>query len=181
VESILLDRGTTTVMSTHDATEAMRMADRIAVMHEGRIEQIGPARDVRDRPETQFVARFMGTETIVEGKVVRSEASGTVVEVAGHEIASGSKAREGDGVLLCIRAENVTLHAPTSPQRPDGALEGTVTKITPLGSHTRIHLDCGFPLAALVTDDRLGELSIEKGRALAATVDPSRVHAIPEA
>jgi sulfate transport system ATP-binding protein len=65
------EQGVTTVLVTHDQEEAMEVADRIAVMHEGRIEQVGSPRDVYDKPATEFVMGFLGPVSRIDGRLVR--------------------------------------------------------------------------------------------------------------
>src|SRR3979490_362247 len=76
---------TTSIYVTHDQTDAMTMADRIVVMNAGRIEQIGTPEEVYDRPNSRFVARFLGGSNIIEGRHV----AGRHVEVAGHALEVG--------------------------------------------------------------------------------------------
>ena len=65
------EQGTTTVLVTHDQEEAMEVADRIAVMNEGRIEQVGSPRDIYDAPASEFVMSFVGPVSRLEGRLVR--------------------------------------------------------------------------------------------------------------
>jgi sulfate transport system ATP-binding protein len=65
------EQGVTTVLVTHDQEEAMEVADRIAVMHEGRIEQVGSPREVYDKPATEFVMGFLGPVSRIDGRLVR--------------------------------------------------------------------------------------------------------------
>src|SRR4029453_8347176 len=65
--------GTTTILVTHDQSEAMALSDRIAVMNQGRVEQIAPPHDAYERPATPFVASFLGRTNLVEGATVRPE------------------------------------------------------------------------------------------------------------
>jgi tungstate transport system ATP-binding protein len=78
---VLRTTGTTAIMATHDQVEALRLSDRIAVMNEGRITQIGPPAEVMNHPSDEFVASFVGMETILEGKVVDCERGTTTIAV----------------------------------------------------------------------------------------------------
>jgi putative spermidine/putrescine transport system ATP-binding protein len=106
--------GLTVVFVTHDQDEALTMSDRIAVFNNGRIEQIGTPRDVYDKPQTRFIAEFIGETNFFDGVV--SRVSGTEVEI---RCADGSSAHVrsidefalGDRVLLTIRPEKISLGA----------------------------------------------------------------------
>jgi spermidine/putrescine transport system ATP-binding protein len=127
--------GTTFVFVTHDQGEAMAMADRIAVMNEGRVEQIGTAKEIYRQPASRFVADFIGESNFIpvewrDGAVVTS-----------HDrirLASPRTTESGSGSLM-VRPESVRL-APASPDDP--GLLGTVVKVSFLGSFTRASVEC---------------------------------------
>ena len=79
---VLRASGTTAIMATHDQVEELRLSDRIAVMNEGRIVQIGPPAEVMNHPVDEFVASFVGMETIFEGKVVNCERGTATISVS---------------------------------------------------------------------------------------------------
>jgi ABC-type Fe3+/spermidine/putrescine transport system ATPase subunit len=127
--------GTTFVFVTHDQGEAMAMADRIAVMNEGRVEQIGTASEIYRQPASRFVADFIGESNFIpvqwrDGAVVTSR--GKIPLASPYTTGSGSGS-------LMIRPESVRL-APASPDDP--GLLGTVVKVSFLGSFTRASVDC---------------------------------------
>ncbi len=117
--------GITSLFVTHDQEEAMTIADRIAVMNKGRIDQIGTPADIYDHPRTRFVADFIGTNNMIDGRV----AGGRFVSKSGLELPCGpGKPADGDAVLA-VRPEKLELDdAPTQ-----GALSGKVTRVTKLG------------------------------------------------
>ena len=122
LERILRETHTTAIASTHDQTEALRLADRIAVVNEGRIAQIGPVAEVMNRPADEFVASFVGVETVLPGRVLRTSDGVFTAAVEGGEIQAVGHVRTGDGVLCCIRPEHVTLSTNTPSagvQRPE--------------------------------------------------------------
>jgi spermidine/putrescine ABC transporter ATP-binding subunit len=127
--------GTTFVFVTHDQGEAMTMADRIAVMNEGRIEQIGTAEEIYRRPASRFVADFIGESNFVDVEFV----DGGVVTVRERiQLTAPKQARSGTGTLM-VRPECVRLE-PASEGDP--GLKGTVIKISFLGSVTRASVLC---------------------------------------
>jgi len=111
----------TTVYVTHDQSEALALSHEIAVMHEGRIQQIGGPRDIYERPANRFVADFVGTTNFIEGTIVRalSAGGGYVVrtELGEVEVSAAEPLRVDDRVSLSVRPEDVAL----SERRPDAA------------------------------------------------------------
>ncbi|MBM3650063.1 MAG: ABC transporter ATP-binding protein [Alphaproteobacteria bacterium] len=99
--------GITTVYVTHDQEEAMAISDRIAVMDKGSVVQEGTADELYYRPQSEFVARFIGRTNLVEARVVAADA----VEVAGVPIAYAADVGVGTVVRLVVRPEMVELHA----------------------------------------------------------------------
>ena len=99
----------TSIYVTHDQVEAMTMADRIVVMNAGRIEQIGTPEDVYDRPNSEFVARFIGGSNVLEATHV----AGNAVEVDGHtlDIGQGSFAGPGAPMSFCVKTHDLELLA----------------------------------------------------------------------
>jgi ABC-type Fe3+/spermidine/putrescine transport system ATPase subunit len=127
--------GTTFVFVTHDQGEAMTMADRIAVMNEGRIEQIGTAEEIYRRPASRFVADFIGESNFAEVEFV----DGGVVTVRDRiRLTAPPQARAGTGTLM-VRPECVRL---TPASEGDQGLLGTVIKISFLGGVTRASVHC---------------------------------------
>ena len=181
LERILRETHTTAVISTHDQTEALRLADRMAVMNEGRIAQIGPVAEVMNRPADGFVASFVGVETVLPGRVLRISDGVFVAAVEGGEIQAVGHVRTGEGVLCCIRPEHVTLstNTPFSESSARNVFSGTIRKITPLGLFYRVRLDCGFELVSYVTRNSLEELSLTEGKEVTASFKATAVHVIP--
>ena len=83
--------GLTFVHVTHDQEEAMTMADTIAVMNEGEIEQMGSPADLYDNPETAFVANFLGQSNLIKGRIEGSDGDNLVVDLFGQKIAMPKK------------------------------------------------------------------------------------------
>ncbi len=79
---VLRTSGTTAIMATHDQVEALRLSDRIAVMNEGRIVQIGPPAEIMNHPVNEFIASFVGVETIIEGRVIKCERGMATIAVS---------------------------------------------------------------------------------------------------
>ncbi len=125
--------GTTTVYVTHDQIEAMTMADKIVVMHDGEVEQIGAPLDLYDKPRNLFVAGFIGSPAMnfLNGKIVTN--SGLWFETANGRrlpVPSDTAAREGQAVVYGIRPEHLAV-------RDDGA-EVEVVVVEPTGAEVQI-------------------------------------------
>ncbi len=180
LEKVLAETKTTTIMATHDRTEALRLSDRIAVMEGGRIAQIDRPAAVMNRPVDEFVASFVGTETILEGVVQGTNETALMVAVNGSEIEVVGKGRIGEKVVLCIRPENVTLSIPDGTVKTSArnTFRGRVGRIVPLGLFHKVEIACGFPLVAYVTTHALEDLSLEEGNEIAASVKATAIHVI---
>jgi len=181
LERILRETHTTAVASTHDQTEALRLGDRLAVVNGGRIVQIGPAAEVMNRPIDEFVASFVGVETVLPGCVLRSSDGVFTAAVEGGEIQAVGHLRPGERVLCCIRPEHVTISTNTPPPGTSArnAFPGTIRKVAPLGLFHRVRVDCGFDLVAYVTRQSIEELSLEEGKTVMASFKATAVHVIP--
>jgi tungstate transport system ATP-binding protein len=181
LERILRETRTTAVASTHDQTEALRLGDRLAVVNGGRIVQIGPAAEVMNRPVDEFVASFVGVETVLPGRVVRISDGVFTAAVEGGQIEAVGHVRIGEDVLCCIRPEHVTIstNAPPPGTSARNAFPGTIRTITPLGLFHRVRVDCGFDLVAYVTRQSLDELGLEEGKNVTASFKATAVHVIP--
>jgi len=128
---------TTTVYVTHDQVEAMTMADRIVVMKDGHILQVGTPSELYESPVDVFTARFIG--------------SPSMNLIGGERSATGVEAASGGDILIGIRPHDL---AANPPAHGDGIrLTGTVTAVEPLGPETLVHLDVdGTPVIATARD-----------------------------
>ena len=126
--------GLTTVMVTHDQEEALTMADRLVVMNEGSVRQVGSQRDLYERPADRFVAGFVGRSTFLDGAV---EAAGRFRTDGGLSLAC----RDGKAgrAVLSLRPERVEI-GPTARAGLDNSLPGTVEFVSYLGALIDIHV-----------------------------------------
>jgi putative spermidine/putrescine transport system ATP-binding protein len=164
VRRIQLELGITTLYVTHDQEEALSVSDRVAVLSEGRIEQIGTPAEVYTHPKTSFVASFVGTVNRAEVTVL--SASGKTVRWGPAVLKLETEAfayHDGDAVTLYLRPEDVTLGLGRNGTIPSGGLfNGRVTSITFLGPVTRVSVrtEVGPVVADLSSAEAL-ELSID--------------------
>lgn len=140
--------GITFIYVTHDQSEAMSFSDRIAVMNQGKIEQIGAPAEIYETPRSSFVAAFIGDTNFIEGKiscVIDGSFSRCGVDGFGTVIIGNDKpVRDGDRVHLSLRPEKIIVSR-TKPA--DAALQnlvrGKIEDVIYFGSHTRYWARCG--------------------------------------
>jgi spermidine/putrescine transport system ATP-binding protein len=126
LKAIQMEVGLTFLHVTHDQEEAMDMADTVAVMNKGRIEQMGAPEALYDRPKTTFVSKFLGQSNLFVGSVVDSNASSISIEVGGHKItAPKDRAEKHTGkVAIGVRPEKATFHRTQPKLGSDHVLVG---------------------------------------------------------
>jgi len=133
------ETGITFIFVTHDQGEALTMSDRVAVMNQGRILQIGTPREIYDRPSERFVAHFIGESNFLEAEIVAAhDARARLRLPSGKEIEAELPPEiDGDGrVTIVIRPEHVTL----SGDAASGELVGTLENIVYFGTDTHYHV-----------------------------------------
>ena len=126
LKAIQMEVGLTFLHVTHDQEEAMDMADTVAVMNKGRIEQMGAPEALYDRPKTAFVSKFLGQSNLFVGSVVDSNANSISIEVGGHKItAPKDRAEKHTGkVAIGVRPEKATFHREKPKLGADHVLVG---------------------------------------------------------
>jgi putative spermidine/putrescine transport system ATP-binding protein/spermidine/putrescine transport system ATP-binding protein len=129
--------GITAVFVTHDQEEALTLSDAVAVMRDGRIEQVGAPRAIYERPLTEFVAGFLGASNFFDGAVVARDPAGAELEVGGWRVrVAGVDAAVGARVRLAVRPERMRLGGPEAPGQP-----ATVRAIVYRGATVHYYLD----------------------------------------
>jgi multiple sugar transport system ATP-binding protein len=162
---------TTTVYVTHDQIEAMTMADRIVVMHDGIVEQIGAPLELYDHPDNLFVAQFIGSPAmnIVNGTLRRSNGSAYVESSGGLRWPIAARnAADGQAVTLGVRPEHLTLAGAGG-----GGVSGEVIVVEPMGAETELLIKAGDSQVTLMTS---GRPSVSPGERVGLTLDPASVH-----
>ncbi|ANT54193.1 ABC transporter ATP-binding protein [Mesorhizobium amorphae] len=168
IKELHLRLGTTIVYVTHDQIEAMTMADKIVVMRDGKVEQIGAPLDLYDNPGNVFVAGFIGSPAMnfIKGKIESKEGRQIFVSDTGSVLpVEGGKAQDGQPVIYGIRPEHIDI-------APDG-LPAIVSVLEPTGSETQIFARLGEDAIDAVVKDRL---TIHPGGEVRLRIDKRRVH-----
>jgi ABC-type Fe3+/spermidine/putrescine transport system ATPase subunit len=148
IRTLQRDLGITTVYVTHDQEEALSLSDRVAVMREGRVEQVGPPRELYEQPRTRFVADFVGTNNLVEGTVRAVEAQAVRVDtpLGTWEARAGGALGPQARCVVAVRPEHLGL-APPGDGPPAAAGENRVRArvrlAAYLGSSLRYDLAAG--------------------------------------
>jgi putative spermidine/putrescine transport system ATP-binding protein len=122
------DGGITAIVVTHDQSEAMAMADRLVVMRDGRVEQIGSQEDLYERPATSFVAGFIGQSNLLSGSL---DSPGDLILEGGARIFLASRYDHRGPACLAIRPESIRFAAPGSGK---GCAEGIIKLCSYLGA-----------------------------------------------
>jgi len=111
LRSLVKDQGLTTIHVTHDQEEALMVADRVVILREGRIEQIGSPQEIYNNPQSIFVMSFVGGANFFDGVVYKSDSSGSTIEIRGGlsiRVLDTTK-KIGERVVIAIRREDVSL------------------------------------------------------------------------
>jgi iron(III) transport system ATP-binding protein len=154
IRRIVKEGGLTGIYVTHDQEEALSMADRMAVLNRGKIEQLGTAEEVYRHPMTSFVSHFIGETNLIEGTLKERHGDTAVVETAGGTLEGrltrpGWQPTAGTKVMLSIRPESWNLVKP--PAMPLGnSVKGRVSDLTYLGQRIQYTLETPLGLQQVV-------------------------------
>ncbi|BDU71593.1 molybdenum ABC transporter ATP-binding protein [Mesoterricola silvestris] len=165
------------VLVTHDPVEALALGDRMLLMAEGRI--------VRDGPPASVLAGAGGVPGDQMGAVVRARVTGTTegllrLEAGGVAFVAPDPGGATPEVYACIRGEGVSLErGPHGLLTQRNRLRATITAMEPLGALTRVGLDAGFPLHALVTTWAAQDLDLAPGQEVHALIKASAIQVVP--
>ncbi|MDQ8707059.1 ABC transporter ATP-binding protein [Streptomyces sp. LHD-70] len=149
LKRIQTEVGITFVHVTHDQEEAMTMADQVAVMNAGRVEQLGAPADLYENPQTTFVANFLGSSNLIEAEIAASSGDTLALRAGGDKLSlpaprCSAPTSTGGKVLVGIRPEKISLaHADDAGEIPDGRnrLTGRVTATSFIGVSTQYVID----------------------------------------
>ena len=167
--------GLTFVHVTHDQEEAMTMADTIAVMNEGRIEQMGSPADLYDNPKTAFVANFLGQSNLIKGKIESNDGANQIVDLFGTTVA-GPKARSSakdSSILVGIRPEKLRIQPEDIAMSGNILTGGTISDVSYIGVSTQYQVEMPWGQELMVfeqNDD--GVAPLDKGDRVKLSWEP---------
>jgi tungstate transport system ATP-binding protein len=174
---ILEETKITAVLALHDREETLRLAQDVTVMDGGKIIQSGTTAQIFNQPDSEFVANFVGTETILEGTVKSKNAGLMEISVAGKIIKAVGDFLPGQNVYCCLRPENVTVARDTQGKMSArNVFEARVQKIIRQGFFYKLTLDCKFPLVAYITMPSCEDLGISEGSVISASFKATAIH-----
>ncbi|SON54232.1 sn-glycerol-3-phosphate import ATP-binding protein UgpC [Hartmannibacter diazotrophicus] len=159
---------TTIVYVTHDQIEAMTMADKIVVMRDGRVEQIGAPLDLYDNPANVFVAGFIGSPSMnfVNGRIVAKDGEMTFLSDSGLSLPVPNVGlRDGQEVTYGIRPEDIRIG--------EGGIPVSVVVVEPTGSETQVFARAGKDLIDAIVKERIRARPAEQ---IGFIIDPAKVH-----
>jgi spermidine/putrescine transport system ATP-binding protein len=147
--------GITFVYVTHDQEEALTMSDQIAVLAEGRVEQVGPPQEIYSAPATTFVAGFLGAANIFDADVLEAHSGSAVCSALDTRLGAAIEDTDESSITaqaaIVIRPERITLQNPGEPIAPGrNVIGGIVSQVVYLGNCTQVHVDVGAPAALIV-------------------------------
>jgi molybdate transport system ATP-binding protein len=168
------------IVVTHDWAEALALGDRIAVIVDGRVLQVGMPQEVFSHPADGDVARIVGVETVAQGRIVQAVDGLATVEVGAVTLTAVGTMEMGPDVLVCIRAEDVTVERVGAGETSArNHLAGKVSAIHSLGALAKVSIDCGFELTAVITRSALSDLQLAVAAPVRAAFKAGSVHLIP--
>jgi spermidine/putrescine transport system ATP-binding protein len=167
--------GITFVHVTHDQEEAMTMADTIAVMNKGRIEQMGSPVDLYENPETVFVANFLGQSNLIPATTISSSGAESAVDIHGSRILMPSVRNKGknEGVLVGVRPEKINIHPAGTHPGKNVLDDGVITDISFVGVSTQYLVEMPWKQELMVFEQNDGGApNIRKGDRVTLSWEP---------
>lgn len=144
--------GITTVYVTHDQSEAMYLSDQIAVMSNGRIEQIGSGRDIYERPRSRFVAEFVGQINLFPAEFVARESEFSVMRVGDTAVRVRDDIQHiGDSVYIALRPHKIAIARQGQPVVGENSLRGTILSQVFNGSIVHLQVSVGHSVVNVET------------------------------
>ncbi len=172
---------TPVIVVTHDWVDALTLGDEMVVMSGGKVLQTGPPHVVFTQPQHTEVAAAVGVETVVAGRIKRRESGLAVLQVGATELSAADPGGAQENFYVCIRGEDVTLETGRAGQSSArNHLRGVVADVVPAGVLTKVIVDVGFILTALVTRQAISDLGLARGIEVYAVFKGSAVHLFPQ-
>ena len=175
---IATEKKTTLIMSTHDMSQGQRLADRIGVMVNGRLAQVGKPREVFMAPKTKEVAELVGVGNILPGIVISRDTDLVTIDVHQNIVESISHSQPGEKVFILIRPEDITLMLEPALSSARNTFAGKIMKMVSLEPLIRVEIDCGLPLLVLITRRSSEEMGLTIGKLVYCSLKASAIRVI---
>ena len=167
--------GITTIHVTHDHVEAILLGDKIGVLSDGKLIQVGEPDEIFRKPKSEFVAKFVGVENIFSGK---SELKKDLARIdIGNVLIEAVTQKEGK-VKVCIRPEDIILSKRPIKSSGRNMLKGKITEISDRGTIVKLKVDVGRELAVIITKRSFLDMKLKIGSEVYAAFKASSVHVI---
>jgi ABC-type Fe3+/spermidine/putrescine transport system ATPase subunit len=171
--------GITSVYVTHDQEEAMTLSDRVVIMHEGKIMQMGSPQEIYAYPVNRFVADFIGKANFIRGHVTGTRPDNMLeIEIMGKKIivpVQEDAFTEGAGVLLVLRPESVRLES----KKPD-TLTGIIREAVYLGSQMVYEVDMADNIITVEIANPQEHIIFDTGEEVTLTFQEENLHILPD-
>lgn len=168
---------TSVIHITHNFEEVFSLADRVAVMHQGRILQVGEPEEVFRKPVNEFVANFVGVENLFSGTCRRENGSG-VIDLGGITLWTGSCLDEGE-VRVTVRPEDINIERACPSEEKKNVRRGTIAGIEDGGTVVKLTVDAGNSFVVAITRQTWHNLGLGIGGPVYLTIPESAVHVFP--
>ena len=172
------DSGITVIHVTHDQTEARVLADRVAVVMDGSVVQVGTPDEVFNKPLNNDIANFVGVENLLKGAISAKEDGISVIDINGIKVEAVSDVDVGKDVDVYLRPESVTLSRSRLDSSARNSFEGKVLEIEPMGALSMVSVNCGFTINALLTGQSVEDIGLFPGRDVVVSFKTAAVHVI---
>ncbi len=164
----------TIIHVTHNFDEALMLADKIAVMREGQISQVGTSTQIFRHPADKFVADFVGAENIIEGTAIIGDQEMTIVDTGNISIYSAEQ-KEGN-IHLTIRPEDITISYQKVETSARNVLKGQIMQIIDTGALIKLTVDVGEPLVIFLTRQSFLDMELNIGKTVWTYFKATAVH-----
>ena len=165
---------TTFIHVSHNLEEALMLADRIALMRNGRISQVGTSTEVFRKPADKFVADFVGVENIIKGVATKTKEKLTFVNTGNITLCSVEQ-NEGN-VHVTIRPEDIILSNKRITTSARNVFEGKIKEISDRGALIKLNVDIGEPLVVFLTRQSFLDMELNVGKSVWAEFKATAVH-----
>jgi tungstate transport system ATP-binding protein len=172
--------GVTIILSTHDMVQGQRLADRMAVIIDRTLGQVGTPYEIFYKPQSIHVARMVGVDNVLDGVVKENVEGLATIDVAGLPIQAVSGFQPFTRVRLYLRPEEIWITSGSDRGSARNLVKGTIKEITPMGSMVRLKMDCGPVLTSLITRRSFEDLSISSGQEVYISFKASAIYLTSE-